>query len=1431
MKKVTAFAALVICASIAAGSADAQVPEISEFLAINDDLFRDSDGDDSDWIEVRNPGPGSINVDGWHLTDDPLNLTKWTFPDLELAENSHLVVFASGKNRTSTEDVDPVDGTDSSTFAHRLEFDVDGVLPNQEGAADGWTQDGFNIGAGAAPPRLSVANGTLSFNTALSGQWSLINDGAWADEVGPATSYTFEIKVRVLSTGGSNPGAILWLANGAERIILRVEEDRIVTWSGDVLHQGDNSTAFVVVRVAYDAASGAYDIWRNGVLVGDQIGGEGAAARRSVFLIDCCSSVQVAGEFDHVRWDATGVFPPDGPGGGGLPELHTNFGLSSGGEYLALVAPDGTTVSTEFSPQYPEQRRNVSFGPDGFFLTPTPGEANEPSTAGFVESPAFTVERGFFDTPFDVEISTSTPGATIRYTTDSSKPSPTRGTVYNGAIRIDTTTPLRAIAYRASFSPSRVVTHSYIFPEDVLRQTGAGFPVNADWDYVMDPNVVDDPRYSDDMVDDLLSLPTLSLVLPRNDMFGPGSIHANPTRNGAAWERETSAEWIPNDGSPSVGVDCGVRIHGSGSRRRDVGKKSFRLAFRSEYGFAKLRSPVLGDTATNEFDSLVLRGNYFDSWTVHLPGNGESIGWQAAIMLRDAFAYGSQTATGHESLHGTWAHLYIDGLYWGLYNVTERPDEEFAASYFGGDPEDYDVLKQGSPPELVSGSRVAWNDLVNLVKGNIVSPAVYEQAQERLAMDSFIDYLILNLWGGNQDWPHNNWYAIRDNEDGEPFHFVSWDAENFIFLLNESGKLNTRVDNSPGILYSRLRLNEEFRVRFGDRVHRHLFHDGAFTPQKASERFQLIVDEIVGAMDSESARWGDTRIEPPRNTIDQFLVTVDDKLGRYFPQRTRIVLGQFRRIGLYPDLDAPQFNQHGGLIEPGFAFSVQSSSGDVYFTLNGEDPRLPGGAVSPDAIEAGSQGVVLLASGAPASALVPTDGSLGLSWTEVDFGDPAWDSGTTGVGYERSSGYEDLIGIDVEPDAFDVNESVYMRVPFELDADPASIVILTLRMKYDDGFVAFLNGAEIASRNAPEGVTWNSGATRSHTDSQAIVFENIDVSAHAGSLRSGSNVLAIHGMNAGANSNDLLFLPELVAVEKSASEFILDRTSLVKSRALVDGEWSALNEAVFVVDEGLRITEIMYHPAPPPDGDPLDQDEFEFVELENTGDQPIDLDGVRFVEGIKFDFTDSAVTTLRPGEVAVLVENLPAFASRYDLARILVAGEYTGKLSNRGERIRLVGPLGETLHDFEFDDAWHPMADGAGPSLEIVDRLASVETWADGGAWRASDAGFGTPGVSSSTNSGGFQLPSDLNQDGQLDVSDAVSLLGYLFAGNPAVLPCGNGSTTAESNRALLDSTGDGGVDLSDAVYVLNYLFLGGPSPELGNECVRIPTCPEACGN
>ena len=129
--------------------------------------------------------------------------------------------------------------------------------------------------------------------------------------------------------------------------------------------------------------------------------------------------------------------------------------------------------------------------------------------------------------------------------------------------------------------------------------------------------------------------------------------------------------------------------------------------------------------------------------------------------------------------------------------------------------------------------------------------------------------------------------------------------------------------------------------------------------------------------------------------------------------------------------------------------------------------------------------------------------------------------------------YEDLIGVDLRDAMLGVSETAYIRIPF-VAADPTVFDALTLRMQYDDGFVAYLNGVEVARRNAPETPAWNSGATANHPDAQAVVFEDIDISAHAGRLRQGNNVLAVHGLNQGAADPDFLILPELVA---SGSEF------------------------------------------------------------------------------------------------------------------------------------------------------------------------------------------------------------------------------------------------------------------------------------------------------
>ena len=185
------------------------------------------------------------------------------------------------------------------------------------------------------------------------------------------------------------------------------------------------------------------------------------------------------------------------------PRLHTNFGLSEAGEFLALIDNTGAIVSS-FDP-FPPQILDVSYGYDStgrlvYFTAPTPGTQNGVG-GDLVGDTSFSHDRGFYDAPFDLSILTPTPDATIRYTTNGVPPTSTTGTVYTGPIRISGTTTIRAAAFKTGLLPSNVDTQTYIFLDDVIRQapTGAappGWP--ASWgqnsvDYGMDPVVVNNP--------------------------------------------------------------------------------------------------------------------------------------------------------------------------------------------------------------------------------------------------------------------------------------------------------------------------------------------------------------------------------------------------------------------------------------------------------------------------------------------------------------------------------------------------------------------------------------------------------------------------------------------------------------------------------------------------------------------------------------------------------------------------------------------------------------------------------------------------------------------------------------------------------------------------------------------------------------------------
>jgi hypothetical protein len=164
------------------------------------------------------------------------------------------------------------------------------------------------------------------------------------------------------------------------------------------------------------------------------------------------------------------------------------------------------------------------------------------------------------------------------------------------------------------------------------------------------------------------------------------------------------------------------------------------------------------------------------------------------------------------------------------------------------------------------------------------------------------------------------------------------------------------------------------------------------------------------------------------------------------------------------------------------------------------------------------------------------------------------------------------------------------------------------------------------------------------------------------------------------------------------------------------------------VQRYLRVTELMYNPSPAPAIHGDDQ-QFEYVELKNTSPTvTLNLTNVRLIAGIEFNFTGGAMTTLAPGQRVLLVRNLAAFTARHG-SGLPVAGQFTGALDNAGETLRLDDATGEKVLEFAYNNAWHPITDGLGFSLVILDESAPWQTWGDRLSWRASGSLNGSPGL------------------------------------------------------------------------------------------------------
>ena len=407
-----------------------------------------------------------------------------------------------------------------------------------------------------------------------------------------------------------------------------------------------------------------------------------------------------------------------------------------------------------------------------------------------------------------------------------------------------------------------VSTETYIFPDDVVNQPAnpAGFPTT--WgaetaDYAMDTRITTDPTYKNQVVQDLLSLPTMSIVTDESNLFDPTTgIYSNATNSNL--EVPASLEYFDPTTGESFQINAALRMQGGVGRDAGYEKHSFRFVFKAPYGPSKLDFPLFGDGATDSFDTVTLRANFNDSWVW---------GQNEAQYIRDQFADETLLAMGEPASHGNYVQLYVNGLYWGVYNPTERPDTSFAAAYLGGDKDNWDAFD--ADEAVNSSDTTEYNELMNF-NFQSGSTAAYQQVQGNnpdgtrnptypvlMDMNNYIDYMLMEIYIGNTDWPYHNWYMAREEDTSPPtldstgFKFFPWDSEmstglQWSYDPNINVMTGSNWSGWFATTFNALKNNADFRMLFADHAQKFLFNGGALTTAAAAGPLQRLGQRSPG---------------------------------------------------------------------------------------------------------------------------------------------------------------------------------------------------------------------------------------------------------------------------------------------------------------------------------------------------------------------------------------------------------------------------------------------------------------------------------------------------------------------------------------------------------------------------------------------------------
>ena len=505
--------------------------------------------------------------------------------------------------------------------------------------------------------------------------------------------------------------------------------------------------------------------------------------------------------------------------------LHTNFKISSNGENLSLYDDSGNKISelniigipADISLGISENNELVHF------TTPTPGYENSFNyfQGSNLTNIIFSNDGGSFTGELNLSLSGTSGNEIIRYTLDASEPND-NSLVYSSPININKTTVFRAKVFEPGHIPSHTQSRVYIYN------------VNH-------------------------TLPIVSLISDPHNLFDNDegiyvfgdSFDQNYPHFGANfwedWERPIHVSIYENNSNYEISFNGGVKIFGGWSRGQ--AQRSFSIFARGKYGNSEINYRLFPQLDYSEFQSFILRNSGQD-WL--------------RTSIKDAALTSLLDGTGLDYQSYRPVVTYLNGMYWGIYNMREKVNEHFIASKHNIDSEEIDLLTNNS--ELVHGTTSDYDELINFIYSNDLSVTNnYNYVKDRIDINNYIIYQVSQIYFNNHDWPGNNikywkskggkWrWIIYDTDFGFGSH-PSWLGYNFNTLEFALSPNGPNWPNPPWstLLFRKMVQNQEFRNKFINRYADEL--NSRFLPKRFSNHIDSLIDNIKVEIPSHFNRW------------------------------------------------------------------------------------------------------------------------------------------------------------------------------------------------------------------------------------------------------------------------------------------------------------------------------------------------------------------------------------------------------------------------------------------------------------------------------------------------------------------------------------------------------------------------------------------------